>query len=315
MDFSVVVPVYGCRAALPELHERLSKTMQKMSRSYELIFVNDACPQDSWSTIEKICKEDTHTVGIELSRNFGQIRAILAGLDYSSGDWVVVMDCDLQDCPEEIPNLFRKAQEGYDVVFARRKTRKDSAAKVFLSKSFYKLYSLATDGNYDPALCNFSISNRQVIDNYCSMREMHRAFVIYVRWMGFRQAVLDVDHQERYEGKSGYNLKKRMQMAMEILTSQSDKMLRAMAMLGIAISLSAFLVVLVIIVRYFMLHIVPGWTSMIAAVFLMGGLTILSVGVVGIYVGNIFMQVKQRPLYIVRTALNVNREKVEDRKA
>lgn len=132
-----------------------------------------------------------------MSRNFGQIKAILAGLDYSTGKWVVVMDCDLQDRPEEIIRLYQKAQEGYDVVFARRKVRKDSPMKVFVSNCFYKLYSFATDGKYDPALCNFSISSRQVVDQYCAMRELHRAFVIYIKWMGFRQTVIDVEHQER----------------------------------------------------------------------------------------------------------------------
>lgn len=308
MEISVVIPVYGCRAALPELHDRLTKVLQQITDDYEIILVNDACPQDSWGVIREICAIDSRVVGLEMSRNFGQIKAILAGLDYSSGKWVVVMDCDLQDRPEEIIRLYQKAQEGYDVVFARRKVRKDSPMKVFVSNCFYKLYSFATDGKYDPALCNFSISSRQVVDQYCAMRELHRAFVIYIKWMGFRQTVIDVEHQERYEGKSGYNFRKRLNAALEILTSQSDKLLRITALTGIGISLLSFLVIICIVIRYFALHIVPGWSSTIAAVFLMGGLTILSIGIVGIYVGNIFMETKHRPLYIVRSALNAERQ-------
>lgn len=305
MDISVVIPVYGCKAALPELHRRLTDTLTQLTQDYEIILVNDMCPQNSWEVIEQICKEDKNVIGLEMSRNFGQIKAILAGLDHSSGDWVVVMDCDLQDRPEEILNLYSKAQEGYDVVFARRTQRKDSFMKVLVSKCFYKIYSFATDGNYDPALCNFSISSRKVVDEYCSMRELHRAFVMYIKWMGFKQGVIDVDHNERYEGKSGYNFKKRIQMALEILTSQSDKLLKFTAIVGFFIALAAFLADVIIAVRYVVGHVTPGWSSLIATTVLMGGLTIMCIGIVGIYIGNIFMEVKNRPLYIIRSGLNL----------
>ena len=304
MKISVVIPVYGCREALPELYQRLTNVFTKLVSNYEIILVNDGCPQNSWEVIERLCKEDSHVVGLELSRNFGQLQATAAGVDYSTGDWVVVMDCDLQDQPEEIPRLYAKAKEGYDVVFARRKERRDSKFKVFVSDCFYKVYSFATGQPYDGSICNFSISNRNVIDNYCKMREWHRGFVMYIQWMGFREAVLDVEHQERFAGESGYNFKKRMKMAMDLLTSQSDKLLQLTVKSGLLISAIALLVIVALVVRYFTMHIQAGWTSIIAAIFLMGGLTIASVGIVGIYVGNIFMEVKHRPLYIVRQQLN-----------
>lgn len=307
MDISVVVPVYGCRAALHELYERLTVVLQSLVKEYEIILVNDNCPQNSWEVIEKICEKDKHIVGIELARNFGQIQAITAGLDYSTGDWVVVMDCDLQDRPEEIINLYNKAQEGYDAVFARRKERKDSFFKVLVSKAFYKVYEFATGGNYDPSICNFSISSRLVIDNYCKMRELHRAFVIYVKWLGFKQTAIDVQHDPRKEGKSSYNLKRRLKMAGEILTSQSDKLLKFTVGVGFAITLCSLLFIISIVIQYFVVHVPAGWSSTIAVICLMGGLTITSIGVVGIYVGNIFMQSKQRPLYITRTILNANK--------
>ncbi|MDY5775826.1 MAG: glycosyltransferase family 2 protein, partial [Lachnospiraceae bacterium] len=304
MDISVVIPMYGCKAAIRELHQRLVKTLEQITEDFEIIMVNDACPQNSWEVIEEICKEDRRVKGIEMARNFGQIKAITAGLDYSTGDWVVVMDCDLQDRPEEILNLYNKAQEGYDVVFARRANRKDSPLKVFVSKIFYKIYSFASDGNYDPAICNFSISRRVVIDNYCKMRELHRAFVIYVKWLGFRQTAIDVEHNERYEGKSSYNMKKRMKMAGEILTSQSDKLLRFTVSFGFLMTLASFIAIIVLIIRYFCGNVATGWTSIIATNCLIGGIIIMVVGLVGIYVGNIFMQTKQRPLYVVRQILN-----------
>lgn len=305
MEISVVVPVYGCRAALEELCERLTNTLSDLVKEYEIILVNDNCPQNSWEVIQQLCAQDTHIVGIELSRNFGQIQAITAGLDYSTGDWVVVMDCDLQDRPEEIVNLYRKAVDGdYDAVFARRKDRKDSFFKVLVSNIFYKIYSWASDGHYDPALCNFSISKRIVVENYCKMRELHRAFVIYIKWLGFKQTHIDVEHDQRKEGKSSYNFKKRMQMAMSILTSQSDKLLKLTVGVGFSVMICSLLAIVAIVIQYFVRNVDPGWSSIIATICLMSGMIIVSVGVVGIYVGNIFMQSKERPLYVVRTVIN-----------
>lgn len=304
MDISVVVPVYGCKGALWELYERLVSSVSQISEKFEIILVNDSCPQNSWEVIEQICAQDTRVKGIEMARNFGQIKAITAGLDYSSGDWVVVMDCDLQDRPEEIINLYNKAQEGFDVVFARRKERKDSFLKVFVSNIFYKIYSFAADTEYDPALCNFSISKRVVIDNYCKMRELHRAFVIYVKWLGFKQTAIDVEHNERKEGKSSYDMKKRMKMAGEILTSQSDKFLKFTVGLGFVMTFVSFLVILYLTINYFITDVAAGWTSIIATNCLIGGIIIMVIGLVGIYVGNIFMQTKNRPLYVVRQIIN-----------
>lgn len=304
MKLSVVVPIYGCRGALNELYERLTKEVKKITEDYEIIFVNDNCPQNSLEIIEKICQEDKKVVGIELSRNFGQMKAILAGLEYSTGEWTVVMDCDLQDRPEEIINLYHKAKEGYDVVFARRKERKDSWGKVFVSKIFYQFYSFATDMKYDPSLCNFSISNRKVIDAYCKMKEEHRAFVMYIQWLGFKQATIEVEHNERKEGKSSYNFKKRMKMATDIIFSQSDKLLKAIAGCGLFMTLISLIAVIVIVINYFTNHVNQGWSSTIAAIFLMSGMILFAIGIVGIYIGNIFIQVKERPLYVVRNILN-----------
>ena len=301
---SVVIPVYGCKKAIPELHRRLSESLSSISDKYEIIYSNDACPQDSWSEISRICDEDKHAVGIEMARNFGQMKAILAGLDHSSGKYIVVMDCDLQDRPEEIPKLYAKIREGNDIVFARRANRKDSAMKVFVSNMFYKLYEYASDTDYDGTISNFSMVRRRVIDYYCSMREQSRSYVIYLKWLGFRQAYVDVEHNERFEGKSSYNFKKRMNMAIDILTSQSDKILRLTVKLGFAITLLSLLAVIFLVVQYFTIQVAPGWTSTIAVSCLICGLLLMSNGIVGTYVGNIFMQTKGRPLYVIRQIKN-----------
>lgn len=220
MKISVVVPVYGCPTAVVPLCKRLDNTLTQIADDYEIILVNDACPKGSWTEIEKVCAVDTRVIGIELSRNFGQIKAITAGLDYAKGDWVVVMDCDLQDRPEGIIDLYRKAMEGYDVVFARRKARKDNAFVKFCSKSFYKVYDYFTDGNYDNSICNFSISRREVIQSYCNMREQNRAYTLFLKWLGYKQTAIDVEADVRYEGKSSYNIRKKTKMALEFITAQ-----------------------------------------------------------------------------------------------
>lgn len=307
---SVVVPVYGCKAALEELCTRLKNALATISKNYEIILVNDACPQGSWEIIEKLCAKDKHIQGLELSRNFGQMKAILAGLDNATGDYIVVMDCDLQDKPEEIPNLFNKLNEGYDVVFAKRASRKDQKRKIIIAKLFYKVYSFAVGQKYDPELCNFCIARRNIIDAYRSMREEHRAFVMYLQWLGFKQTSLAVEHSARKSGKSSYNLKKRLKLALEILLSQSDKFLRLLVGLGISISLLSFLAIIALIICYIVIpDQVPGWTSTVTAICLMGGINIAVTGIVGLYVGNIFIQVKERPLYVVRTKLNCQKEK------
>ena len=304
MKLSVVTPVYGCKAALPELHRRLTESIIQLTDDYEIIMVNDACPQNSWEVIQDLCDKDPHVIGIDLSRNFGQMKAILAGLDNSSGDWVVVMDCDLQDRPEEIPNLFSKAQEGYDVVFARRAQRKDPLLKKLFAKAFYKVYEYATDSEYDETICNFSILRRPVVDSYCSMREEHRSYVIYLKWLGYRQSTVDVEHDDRFEGKSSYSFKKRMSLAIDVLTSQSDKLLKLSVKVGLLMAVLSFVAIIALLINYCINNVSPGWTSLVLVMFFLGGIIISIVGLVGIYVGNIFTQVKGRPIYVVRETLN-----------
>ena len=305
MDFSVVVPVYGCRDALPELHRRLVETLEQMGKSFELIFVDDHDKQNSWEEIFRICQQDKRVRGIKLSRNFGQIRAITAGLDNAKGDWIVVMDCDLQDRPESIPELYRKACEGFDVVFAKRVDRKDSALTKFLSKSFYKVYEYFTDGTYDASLCNFSISRRIVIQNYCKLREHNRGYTMFIKWLGFRQTAIELVGDERFSGSSSYSFSKKMNMAFELITAQSNKPLQLSIRIGFVISLIAFAFLTYTVLRQLLFNDgAAGWTSLIASIYLMGGIILAAIGVVGLYVGNIFTEVKNRPLYVIEEDVN-----------
>ncbi len=304
MEISVVIPVYGCKAAIPELYKRLTDTLSRITAEYEIILVDDACPQGSWEEIESLCNEDRRVIGIELSRNFGQMKAILAGLDQARGNWIVVMDCDLQDRPEEITRLYQTAIQGYDVVLARRESRRDPWIKKALASLFYSLYNYATDGNYDGKVSNFSICKKEVIAYYCKMREIHRGYVMYLKWLGFKQITIDVEHNDRYEGKSSYSVRKRLNLAMELLTSQSDKILKGMIKLGMLLTMISIIISFILVYRYFTLDISPGWTSLIVCNILIGGIVISSIGIVGMYVGNIFMQTKNRPLYVIGKQLN-----------
>ena len=304
MEISVVIPVYGCKAAIQELYERLRATLSDITDEYEIIFVNDACPQGSWSVIEAISSKDKNVIGIDLSRNFGQSKAITAGLDYASGNYVAVMDCDLQDRPEEIRKLYDKAKEGYDIVFARRTGRKDTGLKKFISRSFYKTYEKLSGFKYDPSTCNFTVCTRAVTESFCNMREYHRDYATYICWMGFKQAFVDVESDPRKEGKSSYTFRRKLKLAEDILCSQSDSLLRVAAYFGFILTVIAFLYIIFLVVQYLVADIDPGWTSVIATILLIGGLIITFNGITGIYIGNIFMQSKNRPLYIVREITN-----------
>lgn len=306
MDISVVIPVYGCRDALYELYTRLSNTLKKISEDYEIIFVNDACPQGSWEVIEDICANDAKAVGINFSRNFGQHRAILAGLDKCRGEAVVVMDCDLQDRPEHIEKMYEKLREGYDIVWARRINRKDKSSVKFFSRLFYKLCNLLTDKDIDANLSNFSIARRSVIKEQCRMREKCRDFSVFQQWLGFNAAFLDMEHDERAAGKSSYKFLKKLKLALEIVTSQSNKPLYLSIGFGFVFVIISVLIIIWYLINYFVFgDVIEGWTSLLISVYLIGGIIMMFLGVIGLYIGRIFDETKNRPLYVIKDTLNL----------
>ena len=299
---SVVTPVYGCAAALPELCQRLHNALAELSPAYEIIMVNDASPDDAWAVIQGLAIADERVKGINLSRNFGQHYAITAGLDFAQGDWVVVMDCDLQDLPEEIPNLYRTAQLGYDIVVGLRTIRKDGWLKKFLSKQFARVFSYFTGAKLDTRIGNFGIYAQKVIRSIRPLREQNRSFGLFVLWVGFRRIEIDVKHAPRTYGKTSYTFRKMMALAMDSILAHSDKLLRLTVKLGFLISLLSLCFGCWMIIRYF-LWATPlmGWTSLIVSVYFSTGLIVGAIGVVGLYIGKIFNEVKNRPLYVIDT--------------
>ncbi|WP_457594091.1 glycosyltransferase family 2 protein [Hydrogenimonas sp.] len=297
---SVVTPVYGCARALPELYERLVKTLTPITENFEIIMVNDHSPDEAWDIIQQLAARDSRVKGIKLSRNFGQHKAMTAGLDFANGDWVVVMDCDLQDVPEEIVKLYKKAQEGYDVVFGRRAERKDSFFKKLSSKLFNKVFIYLSGMNTDAAVANFSIISNKVVKNFRKMREQNRAYTPFIDWLGFRHTSIDINHASRAYGKSSYSIRKLIALAVNSIIAHSNKPLRLSIEFGFLMTFFSFLYAAWLIIRYFAYGIpVQGWTSVMVSIYFIGGLLFANMGILGLYIGKIFNETKQRPLYII----------------
>jgi len=297
---SVVTPVYRAEGCLEELYRRLTDALGAITQDFEIVMVEDCGGDRSWPLIEALARRDPRVKGLQFSRNFGQHYGITAGLDHCDGDWVVVMDCDLQDRPEEIPRLYAKAQEGYDVVLARRGRRTDSALRRLAAWSFYRLFSYLADTDYDGDAGNFRIVSRKVVANCRRMREQLRFFGGLVNWMGFPTASIEVQHAERHDGRSTYTWRKLRDLAVDTIIAYSDKPLRLSIRFGFLMSLCAFAGGIYILVQA-LLHGSPvvGWPSLFVSLYFLGGIIISILGVIGVYLGKTFAETKKRPLYIV----------------
>lgn len=304
---SIVTPVYRCAECLQTLYERVVDAVSPLTEEFQLIMVNDGSPDDAWATIQRLSQQDCRVVGIDLSRNFGQHHAITAGLDHARGDWVVVMDCDLQDQPEDIPKLYAKAQEGYEVVFGRRTVRKDTLRKKLGSIVFYKVLEYFTDQKFDASIGNFSIVARKVVDAMSLFREKNRNYVLTVKWLGFRSTGIEVSHASRFQGESSYTLRKLIYFAYDIIITHSNKPLRLSIMFGFLMSLVAFAYGIYLAANYFWVGVpVAGWTSTMVSIFLVGGILLANMGVIGLYLGKVFNEGKDRPIYVVRQTTNLD---------
>lgn len=307
IKISIVSPVYRAEKMVQMLVERIVQSVTTITEDYEIILVNDASPDASWQMIEQECAKDKRVKGINLSRNFGQHYAITAGLNYAKGEWVVVMDCDLQDRPEEIPALYNKAMEGYDSVFAQRVQREDAWLKRLSSKAFYAVLGYLTDTKQDPSVANFGIYHRCVIQSILQMGDRFRYFPTMVQWVGFKKAYLPVEHCERMEGKSTYNWSRLMRLALDTIIAFSDKPMRLMVKFGAVVTFVAIIIGLIFFVKYLLGDIeVAGFTTLIISLWMIAGIIISLLGILGLYVGKMFDTVKQRPTFIVYKALNVD---------
>ena len=301
MLMTVISPVYNAEKIVNELIRRIQESLSDITVDYEIILVEDGSKDGSWDKIVEQHKMDCRVKGIKLSRNFGQHHAITAGLDKSKGDWVVVMDCDLQDQPEEIPRLYAEALKGYDIVFAKRENRNDSFFKIIYSRIFYRLFTWLSGVPQDGSIANFGIYSSKAIQSVNELREPMRSFSVMIKWVGFNSSSIFVEHAKRYEGRSTYSFKKLIKLALDISIAFSDKLLHLTIKLGAWISFGSFLFGLITLYRYFNGSITePGYTSLIVSLWFLSGLIIFILGVIGLYLSKVFEGIKQRPLYIIK---------------
>ena len=308
---SFVVPVYGSPESLEPLSRRVRDVCVGMHITYELILVDDRCPMNSWPVIVHLAETEPAIVGVRLSRNFGQHAAIQAGLFRVRGDWIVVMDCDLQDRPEEVPRLMEEARKGFDIVRAKRLSRKDPPYRRLVSAAYYRVLSYLTGTRQDPGFSNFGIYRRKVIDVITQWQEESKYFPAILSWVGFSHATLEVEQDRRFGGRSSYTLVKLFRLGLNVIVGFSDKPLKLVMVAGFVMALLSFGVSFLILVAHLMgLFTVEGWASIALSLWFLSGCILFSLGLTGLYVGRVLAEVKGRPSFIVDQVVRAGRDTV-----
>ena len=297
---SIVSPVYRAEKILPILVSEINLVMERIGEDYEIILVDDRSPDNSWEVMKVLSSQNPKIKSIRLSRNFGQHSAIFAGLTKTKGDWVVVMDCDMQDQPKEIAKLYKKALEGYDIVLGQRENRKDKFLKKLTSKLFYKVFNYLSGANFDNNVANFGIYHQKTIKSILDMGDYVKFFSLFINWIGFKSVSIPIEHGEREEGKSTYSMGRLFKQAFNVIISFSDKPLRLFINFGLSISVLSFIVG----IYYLYLALTgkiaqPGFSSLILSIWFLSGIIISCIGIVGVYLGKTFDQAKGRPTFII----------------
>ena len=305
---SIVSPEYKGEKMVEQLVDRVTASVSTITDNFEIILVNDASPDNTWTEIEKACAKDKRIKGLNLSRNFGQHYAITAGLNYAKGDWVVVMDCDLQDRPEEIPNLYKKAIEGYDIVQARRVVKHVGWWKMMSSVWFHKVFDWLSGAKSDPTIGNFGIYCQKAIEEYNKIPQQARSFGSVLSIVGFKRGYIDVEQMESERGATSYTLAKLLKLSFDVMITNTNKPLRMAVGIGFVMSAVSLLVALYnIIARLTGFIIVAGYTTTVFSIWFVGGLMLFVMGILGLYIGKIFDQVKGHPLYVVKDKVNFDK--------
>lgn len=302
---SIISPVYRAEKIVDKLVAEIQKTMVAMNVSYEIILVDDRSPDNSWEAMKAQSAQFEEVKSIRLSRNFGQHPAIMAGLSQAKGEWIVVMDCDLQDQPKEIKKLYIKALEGFDVVLARRENRQDGFLKKLSSRIFHKIYGYLTDTKFDNTIANFGIYHKKVINEVLEMNDYIKSFPLFANWVGFKFTAVEVEHAERISGGSTYTFSKLLSLAFNTIISFSNKPLKLFVKFGMLLSLLSFIIGIITIIKYYDGEIsVLGYSSLMVSIWFLSGIIITTTGIVGIYIGKIFDQSKGRKPFIIDKIIN-----------
>ena len=304
---SIIIPCYNTRECITALYESIKNILGHNKIAYEIIFIDDKSPQKDYEVVKHLSQIDSSVKLIKFVRNFGQQNAISAGLKISKGDWVIVMDADMQDDPIYIPQLYSKVQEGYDIVFAKRINRKHSFIKILESRVYHLCFNWLTGMDTDTTIGNYGIYSRKVVNEFNNMNEQFRGFGLLVKWMGFNCAYIDVEHGKRYTGKSSYNFHKGIILAFNAMIAFSQRPLKFAVLIGFGITFISIIVSIIFIIRWLLGEVaIIGWTSIVLSIWLIGGLNIIILGIVGLYIGKIFEETKQRPHYIIDYMVNIN---------
>ncbi len=311
VELSVVSPVYRAEQSVRELVSRCSEAAATITPHYEVVLIDDRSPDNSWAEIVHCCNDDEKVKGVRLARNVGQHRAITAGLVASRGEFVIVLDCDLQDDPKYFKQLNETIRQGYDVVYTRKKKRHYPGLRNVAARTFYRLFNWLVEqpDTRAPAETGaYSILTRRVVDAFLRVHDYHRHYLMVLRWLGFPSTAIEIEHVDRPHGKSSYTFRKLVSHAIDGIASQSQRLLYASIGVGLAFVGLAGLALVYIVASYFLVGAQPGWTSTTALILLSTGLVLLSLGIHGIYIARIFDEVRQRPLFLVDSALNLTHE-------
>ena len=307
IKISIVSPVYGAEGTVKELIRQIQIYVSEITDDYEIILIEDCSPDSSWVKIEQESKTNLKLKGYKFSRNFGQHAAIKAGLSVAKGDVVIVMDCDLQDNPKYFVDLLDKYNEGFDVVYTYKKKRNHSRFKN-ITAVLYNLILNFLLGNKnlkaDKNVGAYSLLSKKVVKSFLDYNDYQFHYLLVLRWLGFKSGYVEIEHELRFEGESSYTLMKLIRHAGVAIIYQSDKLLRLSIYFGALVALLSFLCGLYIIVSYFLYAYQSGWASIIVLLSFSLGVILMSIGILGIYIGKMFEQVKNRPQFIFDQKVN-----------
>jgi glycosyltransferase involved in cell wall biosynthesis len=296
-NISLVVPFYGCVDCVEALYERVSQALD--GERWQLVLVDDASPDGSWPALAALAQRDPRVVAVRLSRNFGQHAAITAGLEQATGEWIAVMDCDLQDPPEALPAMLAMARGGFDVVLSRRNTRAQAWYRKLGARLYFRMRARLVGMAVDPEYSTLSVLSRTVVDSFLRMGDHDRHYMLILHWLGFNRTIHELEHSNRHAGRSSYTFAKLVRVALDGMFFQTTVLLRWIVYLGFVVALAGMLLAVLFGVLYFVERPLPGFTTLVVLLLLVGGFIIISTGITGLYVGKVFEQVKGRPLFVV----------------
>jgi dolichol-phosphate mannosyltransferase len=310
MEISAIVPSYNEEKNVPLIYKRLTDTLSKISDKYEIIFVNDCSKDSTLSVIKQISEEDSHVKYISFSRNFGHQIAVSAGLDMCKGNAVVIIDGDLQDPPELILEMYKKYQEGYKVVYAKRKTREgETWFKKATAKLFYRFLAAMTSIEIPVDVGDFRLIDKVIVNHLRNMPEKSKYIRGQISWIGYKQTFVEYHRDARLYGKTNYPLKKMLRLAFDGITAFSDKPLKMASAIGIISAILSLLAIVYALISHFIFDsAVSGWTSLIISVLFIGGVQLITIGIIGEYIARINNDVRNRPLYIIEEENIENQE-------